>query len=121
MFYRWIPFLVVFSTFIHTIYEKITTNHNIFFSLIDFNFGDKISHLLFYGFLGFLLNYALYFKEFNIKIINFQIGSFCILIFSTIEEFSQLYFINRTFDYFDMIFNLTGVVIFSFLHKIKKI
>ena len=83
-------------------------------------YGDKISHFMFYGFLGFLLNYALFFKELKFNNLNLQIGSLCILVFSIMEEYSQQFFINRTFEFMDILFNITGVLTFSFLHKIKK-
>ncbi|WOH36777.1 VanZ family protein [Thalassotalea fonticola] len=77
-------------------------------------YGDKVGHIFMYGSLTFLANYAFKFRYFgNIKM-N-QYGAVLVLLFSTSEEFSQIFIATRTFSLFDLTANLTGIAVFTLL------
>lgn len=75
--------------------------------------GDKIGHFLLFGMLAYFLNCALKFKQFNYKNRRLYLGSVIVLLFAVCEEFSQLAFENRTFDWVDMVFDFWGVITLS--------
>jgi uncharacterized membrane protein YhaH (DUF805 family) len=76
-------------------------------------FGDKIGHFMLYGLLALLINIALKFKKIHYKNVSWLLGSSMVLIFAISEEFSQLAFESRTFDFVDMLFNVLGVLFLS--------
>lgn len=77
-------------------------------------YGDKIGHICMYGSLTLFTNYAFKFRYFGKSKMN-QYGAVLVLLFSTTEEFSQIFFATRTFSLSDMAANLTGVTVFTLL------
>ena len=77
-------------------------------------YGDKIAHATLYGVMAMLLNYGLSYR----KIKGIQLGAVLVLTFAIIEEFSQMYIPSRTFDLYDILADIVGVILFS-LWKIK--
>lgn len=77
-------------------------------------YGDKVGHFGIYGLLTLFTNYAFKFRHFGDNVIN-QYGALLVLLFSTSEEFSQLFFSLRTFSLLDMLANVSGVVVFTLL------
>ncbi len=77
-------------------------------------YGDKIGHAVLYGIMALLLNYGLSYKKFK----SVPLGSFLVLLFAIVEEFSQIYIPSRTFDIKDILANIIGVALFS-LWRIK--
>ncbi|MFY0601741.1 MAG: VanZ family protein [Cyclobacteriaceae bacterium] len=75
--------------------------------------GDKIGHFMLFGILAYFLNTALKFRQFKFKKQRFYLGSIIVLLFAICEEFSQLAFENRTFDWVDMVFDFWGVAALS--------
>lgn len=79
-------------------------------------FGDKVGHFALYGILALLINLTLF------RALPDQSRSLlatkCSLILALLiglEEFSQQYFVSRTFDLVDLGFSYMGVIGFSWL------
>jgi polysaccharide biosynthesis protein VpsQ len=83
-------------------------------------FGDKFGHIIFIGTLAYLLNYAL--ADRLTKIGNYKIllGCLIIAVAMTIEEFSQIWIPNRTFDLMDLAANYLGISIAGWIRIRQK-
>ena len=79
-------------------------------------YGDKLGHATLYGVMAMLLNYGLSYR----KIKGVQLGAVLVLTFAILEEFSQIYIPSRTFDLYDILADIVGVLIFSKLKKANK-
>ncbi|WNC68881.1 VanZ family protein [Thalassotalea nanhaiensis] len=77
-------------------------------------YGDKIGHFCMYGSLTLFANYAFKFRYFTANKMN-QYGTVLVLLFSTTEEFSQIFIATRTFSFADMAANFTGITLFTLL------
>ena len=82
--------------------------------------GDKIGHFLVYGIMALLLNYSLRFARVSILKMAVYTGSIVVLGFAIIEEFTQLAFESRTFDYADMVSDIAGIAMFSLLSLLAE-
>lgn len=85
-------------------------------------YGDKVGHFVLYGILAFLLDLALFHSAPNQsrKSLAVKCGLILALLIG-IEEFSQQFFSNRTFDLVDLACSYLGVIFFSWLAlKFKK-
>ena len=99
------------------------------YSLYDFPYGDKVGHFILYGILTLLIDLTLLpssARKSSSTIISsrrrvaVRVGLF-LAVAITVEEFSQQYFSNRTFDLIDLGASVLGVMFFSWLAlKIKK-
>ena len=99
------------------------------YSLYDFPYGDKVGHFILYGVLTLLIDLTLLpssARKSSSTIISsrrrvaVRVGLF-LAVAITVEEFSQQYFSNRTFDMIDLGASVLGVMFFSWLAlKIKK-
>jgi VanZ family protein len=91
-------------------------------SLSDFPNGDKAGHFILYGILTFLIDLTLFrsLPNQSRKLLAVKCGVILALLIG-LEEFSQQYFADRTFDLVDLTFSYLGVTFFSWLAvKIKK-
>lgn len=79
-------------------------------------FGDKIGHFILYGILTLLLDLALFrsLPHFNRRLLSLRIA-FVLALLIGLEEFSQQYFPNRSFDLVDLAFSYLGVFFFSWI------
>jgi VanZ family protein len=124
----------------YIIFLADTADYNFAFYLVGHvPYGDKIAHAVLYGVMALLLNYALGFRRVrfpthlptihHIKAFSSftykgalgnapYIGSIIVLVFATLEEFSQYFIPSRTFDLWDLGADFVGVVLFS-IWKIK--
>jgi hypothetical protein len=77
-------------------------------------FGDKIGHFVLYGILTLLLDLTFIraLPHLSRKLILLRIALILGLIIG-IEEYSQQFFRNRTFDLVDLTFSYLGVMFFS--------
>lgn len=78
--------------------------------------GDKAGHFILYGILALLLNLALFGALPDRS--PSRLAVTCGLILSLligVEEFSQQFFANRTFDLIDLTFSYLGVLSFSWV------
>ena len=79
-------------------------------------FGDKAGHFLLYGILTLLLDLS-FFNSFPLQHrtrLAVKIG-LILVVLSGLEEFSQQFFTNRSFDLVDLMFSYLGVICFSWL------
>ena len=87
--------------------------------LVDFirsiDHGDKIAHFLLFGTFTFLLNLALSLRSFRVGRMDILIGSLIVLLIAMVEEFSQIIIPFRVFNWWDMLSNTLGIIVFSFL------
>ena len=111
---RFIPFFILLIFIGQLIFLADSNQQNWIMSIADkVKFGDKIGHFILYGGLAYFLNNALKFKVFQWKNMRVFRGSIIILIFTIVEEFSQLTFASRTFDLIDIVFSLLGIYLIS--------
>ena len=99
------------------------------YSLYDFPYGDKVGHFILYGILTLLIDLTLLpssARKSSSTIISsrrrvaVRVGLF-LAVAITVEEFSQQYFSNRTFDLIDLGASVLDVLVFSWLAmKLKK-
>lgn len=75
--------------------------------------GDKIGHFLLMGLLSFAVNLSLDGKKFRLFRFPVLIGSFCVFIVVTLEEYSQIFVDTRTFDGGDLIADYLGIFLFG--------
>lgn len=102
------------SFIIYTIYAANTGTPFIFIKLIQqIPYGDKLGHFLLIGSMSLLLNLALQVRKIQISKFSFLLGSVILFTIITIEEFSQMFFPNRTFDLVDLFFNYLGIFVFG--------
>ena len=86
----------------------------ILFDLVhDIPNGDKIGHFFIYGTLTLLLNHALEYSFLKFRQFNIQKGALLVLLFALTEEFSQIFFPNRTASLMDIISDLIGIISFT--------
>ncbi|NWK56997.1 VanZ family protein [Verrucomicrobiaceae bacterium N1E253] len=75
--------------------------------------GDKLGHVLLFGGLGFCLNLWVASVEcLRGKHLLVTVG---LLLVVTLEELSQRYLVHRNFDWYDLLANLLGILLFSWL------
>lgn len=79
-------------------------------------FGDKLGHFVLYGILTLLLDLALFrsLPHLDRRLLSLR-TALILAILIGLEEFSQQYFPNRSFDLVDLAFSYLGVVFFSWL------
>jgi VanZ family protein len=79
-------------------------------------FGDKIGHFVLYGILTFLVDLALFrsLPLLNRRLLTLRVALILALLIG-LEEFSQQYFPNRSFDLVDLAFSYLGVIFFSWV------
>ena len=79
-------------------------------------YGDKAGHFVLYGILTLLIDLTL-FRSLPIRsprLVAVSSGLILALIIG-VEEFSQQYFSNRTFDLVDLLASYLGVIFFSWV------
>lgn len=79
-------------------------------------FGDKIGHFVLYGILTLLVDLALFrsLPLLNRRLLTLRVALILALLIG-LEEFSQQYFPNRSFDLVDLAFSYLGVIFFSWV------
>ena len=111
---RWLPALLFFLFICSVIIMADNNSDSIFFDIVrSLPYGDKLGHILLYGALTTLMVIALKFKTISIHKKNVQLGSILVLGFAFIEEITQLFLVNRTFDLNDIVSDVIGVVVFT--------
>ena len=119
---RYIPAVLFFLFICWVTYEANLGQYNTFIMLgRKIPSGDKIGHFLVYGIMALLLNYSLRFARISILKMTVYTGSVVVFSFAIIEEFTQLAFESRTFDYADMISDVAGIALFSLLTLLAEV
>jgi polysaccharide biosynthesis protein VpsQ len=75
----------------------------------DFPLGDKISHFVLIGFFTFLLNMALAPRMVQIAGKYVLLGTVIVFVLVTLEEFSQIFLVERNFELLDLAANYLGI------------
>ncbi|WP_353572316.1 hypothetical protein [Candidatus Albibeggiatoa sp. nov. BB20] len=83
--------------------------------LLKLPYSDKILHFLLIGGLAFMVNYSLKCSAWHIGNWPILKGSVFVAIVITLEECSQYFQVNRSFDLIDLAANYAGIIAFSFL------
>lgn len=79
-------------------------------------YGDKIGHFILYGILTLLIDLALFrsLPDPSRRLLVLRVALILALLIG-LEEFSQQYFPNRSFDLVDLAFSYLGVIFFSWV------
>ena len=115
---------VAFFCFIlWVIYLANTGQNSVFFQFVaSIPYGDKLGHFCLFGLLTLATNLAFRFKAFQFYSIKLFLGTILVSSFVIIEEFSQYFIPNRSFDLIDLSADFVGIVFFtivtSYLNKI---
>ncbi len=110
--------LAFFLFILRIIFLADSADYNFAFKMVGhIPYGDKIAHVLLYGMMAFLLNFGLNFKCIRFFGFPLQLGAIIVLIFAVFEEFTQYYIPSRTFDLGDLLADVVGIILFSFLKK----
>jgi len=115
LFMKWLT--VLFALFIILIIILADLGQLGFLKILNqIPFGDKIGHFVLYGILTLLLDLTLMrsLPHLSRKLILLRIALILSLIIG-IEEYSQQFFRNRTFDLVDLSFSYLGVIFFSWV------
>ncbi|CAA6827490.1 MAG: Unknown protein [uncultured Aureispira sp.] len=113
---RFLPILLFFIFILWIIVQADLGIDNPFVQLVQqIPWGDKIGHICIFAGLTFFLNYALSHASFKLFRIKLLTGSVLIFCFALIEEFTQLFFPSRTFDFGDILSDLVGISLASIL------
>lgn len=78
-------------------------------------FGDKLGHLILMGTLCLLLNLALHCRTIRLAKLPVLFGTLLVSAFVLIEELSQIFLPNRTFDLLDLLADAIGIALASWL------
>lgn len=79
-------------------------------------FGDRIGHFVLYGILTLLIDLALFRTPhgLNPNLLVLRVALILVLVIG-LEELSQQFFSNRSFDLLDLAFSYLGVIVFSWV------
>ena len=110
-----IPFFAAafFCFIIWVIYLANTGQSSVFFQFIaSIPYGDKLGHFCLIGLLTLIMNFAFKLKSFKVCSMELFLGTMLVVTFVIVEEFSQYYIPNRTFDLFA---NFIGIILFNLM------
>ncbi|MBN2824661.1 MAG: VanZ family protein [Campylobacterales bacterium] len=114
--HRHILTAIFFAIIVFIIYMANTAPRSEFFVFLkSVPYSDKIAHAILYGVMAMLLNYSLNFRTIRFWKFNLQLGAIIVLTFAGLEELTQAFNPNRTLDWGDLIADVVGVVLFSFI------
>ena len=114
--FRLILFLSIalFCFILWIIYLANTGESSVFFDLVKaLPYGDKMGHLLIFGFLTLGANLSFKFQQLSVGIISVYWGTFLVIVFSLIEELSQHFIPTRTLDTLDILADVVGISVFT--------
>jgi VanZ family protein len=117
---RIIPALLGFSFISWIVVQANKGSSNIFFDIVArLPWGDKIGHMLLFGMLSGLTIIAFHCRQLRINDYKIPIGAIVVLVFALIEEFSQIFFIQRAFELMDVGADILGIAISVVIFKAK--
>lgn len=85
------------------------------FAWVQANASDKVLHFVLVGTMALLLNLSFNLKSIDPKTRWLQWGSIIMLALATAEEFSQLFFARRHFEWIDLACNYAGIILIGSL------
>ncbi len=113
---RWLPASAFFSFLIWVIVAADSGAPNYFLQLAAATpYGDKMGHVLLFGALALLLNFATKAQQVAIGPLRLYLGVVLTLGFALLEEVSQLLFPSRSFELLDILADLLGVTLATIL------
>ena len=118
---KWLTFLFALFIILIIVLADMGVLSRYLGFIYDFPYGDKAGHFILYGILTFLINLTLFrsVSPQSRKLLAVKTGLILALLIG-LEEFSQQFFVDRTFSLLDLSFSYLGVVCFSWLAlKIK--
>ena len=118
---RILPALLLFSFIGWIIFQANIGSKNIFFDLVHLiPYGDKLGHFILYGTLSILTTIAFNYKCCLIMSYRVPIGAILVLVIAIVEEVSQIFLSNRTFDMIDISADIAGIIAFIWVfNKLK--
>jgi len=115
---RWLPAIAFFSFLIWVIVAADSGAPNYFLQLAgSLPYGDKMGHVLLFGALALLLNFATKARQVAVGPVRLYLGVVLTLGFALLEEGSQLLFPSRSFELLDILADLLGVALATLLTK----
>jgi polysaccharide biosynthesis protein VpsQ len=75
--------------------------------------GDKTGHFLLMGILSFLATLTMAPRRFKMGRLTLPLGSVCVAIVVTMEEFSQIFIRSRGFSWGDLAADYCGIICFG--------
>ena len=83
--------------------------------------GDKIAHIIFMGVLSYLVNLIIFPRTVDVYQKTFLLGTFLMVVFVTVEEFSQIFIPGRYFDLLDLALSYIGIGLSAWLFDRFKV
>jgi hypothetical protein len=80
-------------------------------------YGDKWGHFFLMGLLAFFVNLLMQCEKFKVSKFSFLKGSVLVFAIVTLEETSQIFIENRSFDWRDLAFDYMGIWVFGQLAR----
>ncbi|PKI16019.1 VanZ family protein [Colwellia sp. 12G3] len=106
--------VVFFCFIVWVIYLANTGQSSVFFQFVArIPYGDKLGHFCLFGLLTLATNVAFKFKSFKLYSKELFLGTALVFIFVVIEECSQYFIPNRTFDLMDLSADFIGILFFN--------
>jgi VanZ family protein len=81
--------------------------------LAQIPYGDKWGHFFLIGLLAFFVNLMIDCDKFTVFGLSFFKGSVIVLVIMTLEEFSQIWVENRSFELLDLASDYVGIFVFG--------
>lgn len=76
---------------------------------------DKLAHFLLFGWLTYLLSFAIRHRTIQVVTIRLPLAPVILLVATFMEECSQIVLESRTFSLLDMLANILGVACFGYI------
>ena len=119
---KWLAILfTLFILLIIVLADAGVLSHYVGF-VYELPWGDKAGHFILYGVLTLLINLAIFRARPDQNRIRLAVKlGLTLALLIGLEEFSQLYFSNRTFDLVDLSFSYMGLLCFSWVAVKTKV
>ncbi|PKG84298.1 trypsin [Colwellia sp. 75C3] len=117
--------IVFFCFILWVIYLANTGQNSVLFQFVaSIPYGDKLGHFCLFGLLTLATNVAFKLKSFKVYSKELFLGTALVFTFVVIEECSQYFIPNRTFDLMDLSADFIGILFFnvvtSYLKKYRR-
>ncbi len=108
---------IAFTLFIFWIIYTADTGGTIVFTrwIRFLPYPDKWGHAILYGMLAFLLNITLQYKRLTLPRFKPYLGAVIVFVFAVLEELTQGLLDTRSMDHIDVLADLVGIFIFSWI------
>jgi hypothetical protein len=117
---RWLAFLFAIFIVLVILLADLGWIGRVFGWLYNYPNGDKVGHFVLMGILALLASLGFPTARVRLRFINFLKSSLIIAVLAMLEEFSQMFFPNRTASLLDLAASLTGVLMLGELGAMIK-